>query len=231
MAEVLVFHHALGLTPGVVAFADEPPRRRGTSSTRPTSTTGHTYTELSEGLEYAEGVGFGSIMERGRAAADALPAELVYLGFSLGVLPAQMLAQTRPGARGAVLLHACIPPEEFGPWPEGVRLQIHMMESDDIVQQEGDLDAARGTAELAARCGSVHPARSSSYIRATSISSSTAARSTMTPPQPGSFRTACSRSSPQASAASREDASARQAGATTRILLRLRPHPPGVVGR
>ena len=143
MADLVVFHHALGLTPGVVEFADAL-RAAGHEVHTPDLYDGHTYTELSDGLEYAENVGFGTIAERGRDAAYALPTDLVYIGFSLGVLPAQMVAQTRPGAKGAVLLHACIPPEEFGPWPEGVRLQIHMMEADDIVQQEGDLDAARG---------------------------------------------------------------------------------------
>jgi dienelactone hydrolase len=149
MAEVLVFHHALGLTPGVVAFADEL-RATGHTVHTPDLYEGRTFTVLSEGIEYAGEIGFGEIMNRGRAAADPLPAALVYLGFSLGVLPAQLLAQTRPAAKGAVLLHACVPPEEFGPWPQPVRLQIHMMESDDIVQQEGDLDAARGLVDSVA---------------------------------------------------------------------------------
>jgi dienelactone hydrolase len=143
MAEVLLFHHALGLTPGVVEFADAL-RAAGHDVHTPDLYDGRTFTELSDGVAYAEEVGFGTIIERGSAAAEALPAELVYIGFSLGVLPSQMLAQTRPGAKGAVLLHACVPPEEFGAWPDGVRLQIHMMESDDLVLQEGDLDAARG---------------------------------------------------------------------------------------
>ena len=77
--------------------------------------------------------------------------EIVYAGFSLGVLPAQMLAQSRPGAKGALLFHACIPTSEFGsPWPQGIPLQIHMMETDEVVLEGGDLDAARqlaGTVE------------------------------------------------------------------------------------
>jgi len=60
-----------------------------------------------------------------------LPADLVYAGFSLGVLPAQSLAQTRHGARGAILYHSAVPTSEFGgSWPEDVPLQIHMMDSD-----------------------------------------------------------------------------------------------------
>ncbi len=72
-----------------------------------------------------------------------LPNEIVYAGFSLGVMPAQLLAQTRPGAKGALLLHACVPPSEFGPWPKGVSAQIHTMEDDDW----GDVDVARELAE------------------------------------------------------------------------------------
>jgi dienelactone hydrolase len=84
------------------------------------------------------------------AAAEELSAEVVYAGMSLGAMPAQKLAQTRPGARGAVLLHAAVPPEEFGgPWPEDVPLQIHLMEEDELAL-EGDLDAAR---ELKATAG------------------------------------------------------------------------------
>ena len=76
-------------------------------------------------------------------AADWLPNELVYAGMSLGVMPAQKLAQTRPGARGAVLLHATFPPSEFGgAWPSAVPVQVHFMEEDEF-GLEGDLDAAR----------------------------------------------------------------------------------------
>jgi hypothetical protein len=39
---------------------------------------------------------------------------VVYAGFSLGVLPAQSLAQTRSGALGALLFHSCVPVSEFG---------------------------------------------------------------------------------------------------------------------
>jgi dienelactone hydrolase len=83
-------------------------------------------------------------MERARKAADALPSELVYVGFSLGVVSAQMLAQTRAGARGAVLCYSCVPFTEFGEaWPAGVPVQIHGMDADPYFADEGDLDAAR----------------------------------------------------------------------------------------
>ena len=75
------------------------------------------------------------------AAAQELPPDIAYAGFSLGGLPAQSLAQNRPGARGALLFHACVPPSEFGgPWPESVPLQIHMMDADPWADE--DLPAA-----------------------------------------------------------------------------------------
>ena len=142
MAEVLLFHHAQGLTAGCLAFAEDL-RAAGHVVHTPDLYDGKTFTDLADGVRYAKQVGFDTIIERGRRAADGLPNTLVYGGFSLGVLPAQVLAQTRPGATGAVLLHGCFPPSEFdSPWPPGVPLQIHMMDADAWVL-EGDLDAAR----------------------------------------------------------------------------------------
>src|SRR3990170_7730775 len=112
MAELLLFHHAQGLTAGWLSFADEL-RAAGHEVHVPDLYDGKTFTELGDGVGYAEQVGFDTIIERGRLAADSLPNELVYAGFSLGVLPAQMLAQTRPGAKGALLLHSCVPTSEF----------------------------------------------------------------------------------------------------------------------
>jgi dienelactone hydrolase len=141
MAEVLLYHHALGLTDGVLAFADEL-RAAGHVVHTPDLYEGRTFDDLEEGVGHAREVGFGTILERGRSAAEGLPNELVYAGFSLGAMPAQMLAQTRPGVRGALLFHSAIPPEEFdGEWPDGVPLQIHIMEDDEWADE--DLPVAR----------------------------------------------------------------------------------------
>jgi dienelactone hydrolase len=139
MAEVLLFHHVHGLTDGCLAFADDL-RAAGHVVHIPDLYDGKTFADLDEGMAYAREVGFDTIVERGRLAAESLPTELAYGGFSLGAVPAQMLAQTRPGARGALLFHAAIPTSEFGgPWPQGVPLQIHTMEDDEL----GDVDLAR----------------------------------------------------------------------------------------
>ena len=142
MAEVVLFHHAQGQTPGFEAFADEL-RAAGHIVHTPDLYDGRTFDTLDEGVGYAKQVGFDVLPERARVAAESLPNNVVYAGFSLGAMPAQMLAQTRSGAKGALLFAAAFPPSELGgPWPEGVPLQIHMMESDEWVL-EGDLDAAR----------------------------------------------------------------------------------------
>jgi dienelactone hydrolase len=142
MAEVLLFHHANGLTAGCLSFAGDL-RAAGHVIHAPDLYDGNTFTDLDDGVGYAKQVGFDTIMERGRLAAEGLPNEIVYAGFSLGAMPTQMLAQTRPGAKGALLFHSAIPPSEFGgSWPHGLPLQIHLMEEDEWAL-EGDLDAAR----------------------------------------------------------------------------------------
>ena len=149
MTEVVLFHHALGLTPGIAAFADEL-RRAGHDVHTPDLFDGRTFETLEAGLAHAEQVGFMEIIDRGARAAQTLPADVVYAGFSLGVLPAQRLAQTRPGARGALLFYSCVPVGEFGSgWPDGVPVQVHGMDADPIFVGEGDLDAARALVEAA----------------------------------------------------------------------------------
>jgi len=149
--EVLLFHHAHGLTRGCLAFADRL-RAAGYVVHTPDLYDGKLFTDLSEGVRYAEEVGFDTIIERGRLAANSLPDSMVYAGFSLGVLPAQMLTQTRPGAKGALLFHSCVPTSEFGrPWPMGVPVQIHMMDADEwVLSPNQDLDAARQLSETVA---------------------------------------------------------------------------------
>jgi dienelactone hydrolase len=144
MAELLLFHHAQGLTAGCRSFAGEL-RAAGHVVHTPDLYDGRIFADIDDGVGYAKEVGFDTIVERGRLAAEGLPDDLVYAGFSLGALPAQLLAQTRPGARGALLLHCCVDPSAFGgPWPEAVPLQIHMMDGDEwILPPNEDLAIAR----------------------------------------------------------------------------------------
>jgi len=152
MAEVLLFHHAQGLTPGVVAFADEL-RAAGHIVHTPDLFGGRTFESIPEGMAFINETGFDELRAQGVRLADDLPQALVYAGFSFGVTIAQQLAQTRPGARGALLFYACIPITgewAFGPWPDGVPVQIHGADADPYFMDEGDVDAAREIAETVA---------------------------------------------------------------------------------
>ena len=149
MAEVLLFHHAQGLTPGVLAFADEL-RAAGHTVHTPDLFDGQTFGSIDAGMAHIKSVGFEALGARGVALADDYPNELVYAGFSFGVMIAQQLAQTRPGARGALLFYSAVPISgewAFGPWPDGVPVQIHGADADPYFVGEGDIDAAREIVE------------------------------------------------------------------------------------
>ena len=142
MAHVVLFHHALGLTPGCRSLADTL-EAAGHTVTTPDLYDGAVFTSLEAGIEHLEEIGFDEIVERGCEAVAGLPAGLVYAGISFGVMPAQRLALTRPGAAGAVLLEACAPVDAFADrWPNGVPVQIHGMDGDEFFAGEGDLDNA-----------------------------------------------------------------------------------------
>lgn len=143
MAEILLFHHALGLTKGVHTFTDEL-RKGGHTVHVPDLFEGHLFTTIKEGMAYVKEIGIEEIMERGARVANELPREIVYAGFSLGVLAAQKLAQTRAGASGALLFYSCVPASMFeSPWPVDLPAQIHSMDADPYFVDEGDIDAAR----------------------------------------------------------------------------------------
>jgi dienelactone hydrolase len=143
MAEIVFFHHAMGLTPGCRALADELTAADHVVHV-PDLYGGRTFDTIDDGVAHADEVGFDTLLARAGDAVAGLPERLVYLGVSLGVLPAQHLAQTRPGAAGAVLLEACVAATEFADgWPPGLPVQVHGMDGDPFFAGEGDLDAAR----------------------------------------------------------------------------------------
>ncbi len=157
MTEVLLFHHAQGLTPGVEAFGEDL-RAAGHEVHVPDLYEGRTFDDLDAGVGHMRELG-DAVIERGQQAADDLPIDLVYMGMSMGGMPAQMLAQTRGGAKGAVLLHTAIPLDEFGGvWPSGLPLQIHTAADDDWgdVDVARELEAAIDSAELFVYPGDAH---------------------------------------------------------------------------
>lgn len=166
MAEVVLFHHVQGLTDGVRAFA-EGLRVGGHTVHTPDLFEGQRPGSIEDGVAHVQSLGDEVIGERaGRALAD-LPERLVYAGISFGAGTAQRLAQTRPGAHGALLYESCMPISgtwAIGPWPDGLPVQIHGMDRDPFFALEGDIDAARelvdtvgpGLAELFVYPGDQH---------------------------------------------------------------------------
>ena len=160
MAELVLFHHVLGLTEGVRSFADEL-RDAGHTVHTPDMFEGRTFDGIPEGVDFAREQGFMTLAGRGIAAAEQLGTDLVYAGFSFGVIPAQQLAQTRPGARGALFMYSCLPVSEFGDaWPAGVPVQIHAKEDDpEFAEDRAAAESLAGSsddAELFLYPGSEH---------------------------------------------------------------------------
>jgi dienelactone hydrolase len=141
MSELVLFHHVQGLTDGVRSFAERL-REEGHTVHTPDLFDGQRFDTIEEGMSFAREAGFGALAERGVAAGEAVGPGVCYGGFSFGVMPAQQLAQTRPGARGALLMYSCLPVSEFGgAWPEGVPVQVHGKEDDPFFAE--DLEATR----------------------------------------------------------------------------------------
>jgi dienelactone hydrolase len=149
MAEVVLFHHVQGLTDGVRAFAEEL-RSSGHTVHTPDLFDGERPATIEEGVAHVKSIGDEVLDERADRVVADLSESLVYAGFSFGAGTAQRLAQTRPGVRGALLYESCIPITgdwAFGPWPDGVPVQIHGMDKDPFFALEGDIDAARELVE------------------------------------------------------------------------------------
>ena len=160
MADILLFHHIQGLTEGLRGIAANL-RQAGHTVHTPDLFDGQTFASIDDGFAYAQDVGFEALRARGASAAEPLSREIVYMGFSFGVVIAQQLAQTRAGARGAVLLHSCVPVTEFSQeWPGGVPVQIHGMAGDEFFSEDlpaaQDLSASADDAELFIYPGGQH---------------------------------------------------------------------------
>ena len=153
MAEVVLFHSVLGLSPGVISAAERL-RVAGHTIHNPDYFDGEVFDDLGEGIRKEEALGFQEIARRTREYVAGLPEGLVFCGFSLGAVHAEALAASRPGALGAVLMAGAVPvgalEEYFGidRWPEGVAVQVHYAADDPWVEVEEEVvplgEAVRG---------------------------------------------------------------------------------------
>ncbi|MEU4593621.1 dienelactone hydrolase family protein [Micromonospora aurantiaca (nom. illeg.)] len=160
MAEIVLFHHIQGLTDGVRALAGSL-RSGGHTVHAPDLFDGERPATISDGAALIKRIGGDVLDRRADALVAGLPAGLVYAGVSWGAAIAQRLAQTRAGARAALLYEACLPVTgewAIGPWPDGVAVQVHGMEQDPFFGLEGDVDAARELVSI------VGPERGELYV-------------------------------------------------------------------
>jgi len=125
MASIILFHSALGLTTGTKKFAHTLARDGHTVLT-PDLFDGETFTTVEDGVRKRDALGLPELMQRAARSVEGVPAASIYAGFSMGAAAAQFLAATRPGARGAGLMHAVRPRAAMGMsrWPD-VPVQIH----------------------------------------------------------------------------------------------------------
>ena len=145
MANIVLFHHVQGLTPGVEAMAGEL-RAAGHSVYPIDLLAGKRPKDINSGIRLVSKLSEDKIQEKVEKLFAKLPDELVYIGTSWGAALAQQCAQQRAGAQGAVLLESFVDVDaewSFGPWPADVPVQIHGMDQDPFFAGEGDLEAAQ----------------------------------------------------------------------------------------
>jgi dienelactone hydrolase len=135
--EIVLFHSLLGLRRGVLQWADKL-RDAGYTVHTPDLYDGEVFDDSASAARKLQGIGFDELIARSRRSVSDRPAGLVYAGFSNGGAFSELLAATRPGARGAILMHAPLPIRPLGwkAWPATVPVQVHFSERDPLRSQD-----------------------------------------------------------------------------------------------
>lgn len=146
MAAIILFHSVLGIRKGVTDAVERLETAGHTVHTPNLYGPGVVFDEYEEAMAYLESIGdFPELIKRTEAAVAGLPAGVVYAGFSNGGGSAQYLVQAKPGALGALLFHAGLPPaiyEGLGTadlslvWPASVPVQVHYDANDPFIEPE-----------------------------------------------------------------------------------------------
>ena len=144
MTDIALFHHVLGVTEGLQRIATDL-RALGHSVRIVDVFDGQTFATIDDGIAHVEGIGFGTAMDNAVSAIAEDAEDLVVIGISLGVMPAQKLLQTHPGVVGAVLIDGAIDADAFGAWPADTPVDIHLVQGDEIAAE--DFDAAQNLAD------------------------------------------------------------------------------------
>jgi dienelactone hydrolase len=131
MAEIVLFHHAGGLMPGVLDLAEKL-RVVGHTVHTPDLFEGHTFDDVNDGVAWAQGIGQEVFADRAKAFVRTVPSEeLVYGGLSMGCARAAEQVLFRQGALAAFFLYGAIDPAWWNKrWPADVPAEAHLTESD-----------------------------------------------------------------------------------------------------
>jgi dienelactone hydrolase len=154
--DIVLFHSACGLRPAVKDVAARL-REAGHRVHTPDLYEGQVFDDLEAAAKHRDAVGVPNLIARAQAAVAKLPAELVYAGMSMGAGPAELMAGTRPGAQGAILMHGAFAPADYGieAWPRTAPVQIHYARNDDLVTVP-DIEALQAAARKAGARAEVH---------------------------------------------------------------------------
>jgi dienelactone hydrolase len=146
VANVAVFHSVLGVTRGLVDFAEDL-RMAGHEVTVVDQYDGRVFGNYEEASAYVDEVGFPALMAKAIAGVADLPDGFVAMGFSNGAGMAEFVAANRQVA-GVVMLGGALPLEMIGiAWPIDVPAQIHVTVDDPRRQQDAIDSVARAVDE------------------------------------------------------------------------------------
>jgi dienelactone hydrolase len=150
MAEIVLFHSAMGLLPGTLRNAERL-RAAGHVVHVPDLYEGRTFSDADEGVAHSGVIGWPVVVDRAEAAIAGLPSDIVVMGMSMGVSVATHVATTRPGVRAALLCFTGHPPATA--WPRGVPAQVHHSTGDRwaaVAQTSALVEAVAGAGGQAA---------------------------------------------------------------------------------
>jgi dienelactone hydrolase len=134
MADILLLHSIRGLR-DFERSAAERLRAAGHRVVTPDLFGGEVPATREEGFAIEERLWPEPLLGRARAAAEALPAEAVLAGFSMGAAVAAQIWADRPATAGLLLMHGLGEPPD-APRP-GVPVQVHLAEPDPFVPEDG----------------------------------------------------------------------------------------------
>lgn len=144
MATIVLFHHAGGRTPGVLALARRF-EEAGHTVVVPDYFDGITFTTMDEALAHLDDVSMPALFERAEKSIETLEQPFVVAGISLGAALAQHLAHTNTRVQGLVSLEGFIDPQFLaGSLPQSLPITTHGRTDDRFFAE--DLPAAQAVA-------------------------------------------------------------------------------------